>query len=616
MLDDRNSPVSTTSSNATPAKIQQLPCEILDIIIELTAEHARHRADTQFLGWEYPVYEHSDLKSMALTCRRLYHQCVPYLWQDKELILPREDDEKSDSAGVQLATDILSRKAPFHGARQFGSFVRSLCRDLTNGPHYDLRNSRLLAQLVPNLRALRIDFHPKARSEHYGLRFFFANCPLLTTLYLENCRDTFDDFATLIEYHPPLSSLTLLCCTVKHHTFKRLIEIYQGKLRTLLLQRVLIEPSTDDAAHNILNLTAAAIAVNHVTPIPSSTYTSIFHSQSFHRIALSDAVSYSMLKTLIEHSPNLEKLAVVLNESDPDLTTRCILLLTRLQRLRILSLAFRRVHPLSRAYERLPCRAPSFAWLYFAQHLPHLRVIHISTTRMLLTRDFWMQLFGCHEQLQQVMLHHVSWVPPNYPLNNQDDAASSSNNSVVDHYLADLSMAKDSVQPWMQETGVWEKFGHHFLTIDDALTRGLDELVESDPICFCLGFEKVLEEIWFINITSCATIDLDHTTAQWCAAADRGIWDCTVLSRSKNSGIFSSLVSIGAVVIGHITAVETPNLPKGYKSGPSLPGGESLSFSPEHGAESPVGVEQAKLALQGCCQGAGGCLRPRCTGEL
>ncbi|CAO3592216.1 unnamed protein product [Absidia cylindrospora] len=154
----------------------QLPSEILEHIIYVASKIARND-QYQFSSWQYPEHSYTHLKYIALTCRRLYILCTPYLWRDKEFILPAENDKPNNSSNVHMATDILSEQAAlFHHLCHLGCYVRSLCRDLTNSPHYDLSNSCLMARLVCNLRALRIDFHPSPRTEHYGLRYFAQHC--------------------------------------------------------------------------------------------------------------------------------------------------------------------------------------------------------------------------------------------------------------------------------------------------------------------------------------------------------------------------------------------------------------------------------------------------------
>ncbi|KAI9257272.1 hypothetical protein BDA99DRAFT_515974 [Phascolomyces articulosus] len=509
--------------------IFRLPNEILEEIIQTTARVERDD-DRQFLGWQFPEHQHTQLKQVALCCRRFYALCVPYLWRDKEFILPREDDEtKIDSRTVQLATDILSRETHLvqqqqhlhheeeqetkqqrrKRKRHFGAYVRSLCRDLTNGPHYDMNNSRLMAELVCNLRALRIDFHPKARAEHYGLTFFVQSCPLLEELYLENCRDTYDDFASLLHFKRRLTSLTLLCCTIKEQTWHHLIELNKKSLKKLLLQRVLIEKdpnmNNDNSSHThypitvIKNITTASIVP--LIPIPHTAYDHLFSNQQLTHLALSDAICYPMLNRIVNGSPHLIKLAIIVKESEPILSTRCILLLAQLHQLRILSLAFRSVHPLSTDYERLPCRAPSQTWTYFAQHMSQLRLIHVSASQLLLTHDFFSTLFGpsTPSALSQVMLHHVSHVVTPIHFDEWTDQ------QVVDAYHKEILTAQDTMDAWSSSSslsasnassscmneGWWQGY---FLTFDQAQEKGFRCFEQEDQVCFVKGFEDWCEK--------------------------------------------------------------------------------------------------------------------------
>ncbi|KAI8147516.1 hypothetical protein BJV82DRAFT_595806 [Fennellomyces sp. T-0311] len=456
--------------------ILRVPNEIIEVILQAASRVERDN-DRQFLGWQYPEHQHTQLKSIALTCRRFYALCMPYLWRDKEFILPREDDHTKNDSSVQLATDILSRQTLYLGQRRhFGSFVRSLCRDLTNGPHYDMNNSRLMAQLVCNLRCLRIDFHPKARADHYGLDFFAQSCPLLTEIYLENCRDTYDDFASLRKCR--LTSLTLLCCTIKEQTLLDLISLNKQTLRKVLLQRVLIEKEEHTQRKN---MTTASIVP--LIPIPHTAYDHLFHAQNLTHLALSDAICYPMLTNIVAGSPRLIKLAIIVKESDPVLSTRCILLIAQLRRLRILSLAFRSVHPLSTDYERLVCGAPSYAWSYFAQHMNQLRLLHVSASQLLLSPDFLTTLFRKSPKLSQVMLHHVTYVT-SVALDEWTDQ------QVLNAYRKELTTTKDTMDAWKQSHEEWQGY---FLTHQQAQAKGFRCFEEGDHVCFVKGFEDWCE---------------------------------------------------------------------------------------------------------------------------
>ncbi len=233
-----------------------LPSEIIEHIIHLSSIKPYDEAD--FLGWCYPEHNYVHLKYIALSCQRLYKLCAPFLWKHKEFILPREYDVKKGEA-IQMATDLLSTPTALSSNFVLGDHICSLYRNLTTGPHFDLVNSSLMAQLVPNLRALRIDFHPSPRTEHYGLRYFFKYCPHLKELFISHCQDTFDDFAAIYQYKPKLISLALVDCTIKEDTLKVIIELLHPNLRRFLFRQVLIEPKAR-VKTNITHL----LAVSHL----------------------------------------------------------------------------------------------------------------------------------------------------------------------------------------------------------------------------------------------------------------------------------------------------------------------------------------------------------------
>ncbi|KAI9023686.1 hypothetical protein CLU79DRAFT_747749 [Phycomyces nitens] len=469
----------STNDIKQESALLQLPNEILEVILHKTTKIERDDG-CQFLGWQYPEYRYSDLRSVALSCRKLFIMCAPFLWRDKEFILPREDDEKSDSVPVQIATDILSQPALFL-PRQLGSYVRSLSRDLTNAANYDLANSSLMARLVCNLQALRIDFHSKFRLEHYGLRFFAQHCPHLSELYLEHCRDTYDDFNSFLQYSRPLRSLTLLSCTIKKSTLQNIVELSQHSLRSLLLQRVRLEPElTKYRSHS----------PPAVTEITTSVYLHLFSFLHLTRLALSDSLSHPVLEEIVKGSPRLEKLAIIIHETSPILAARCIILLVQLDRLVILSLAFRRIHPLSREYERIPCFAPASAWTYFASNLPNLHLIHISASKLLLHADFFARLLdGGKCRIPHVMLHHISWVKgSSHQLSFLPD-----DEELLNEYRQNIASAQDSIEVWQQEP-IWEDTSGSFLTLEQANTKGFRCFNESDRVCFVQGFEKWIRD--------------------------------------------------------------------------------------------------------------------------
>ncbi|KAL9554009.1 hypothetical protein MBANPS3_003021 [Mucor bainieri] len=334
----------------------KLPSEVLEKIIDLSSMiEARKDEGHQFLGWSYPEHSYVHLKSIALCCRRLYILCAPFLWKDKEFILPRADDEKSANAAVQMATDILSKKALFQQDYYLGDYVRSLSRDLTSGPHFDLLNSKLMAQLVCNLRALRIDFHPLARSDHYGLRYFAEYCPQLNELYLNQCRDTFNDFLSLVQYQPPLISLTLTNCTIKETTLEKLATTLKPTF--ILLQQVLIEPHTKPKTNTHLIDT-----MNQANLHP-------FHYQD----------------------------------------TQALASVSRLSHLSTLSLGFKKFYPVTKECDTLPCHAPSAAWTALAKQLPSLQLLYISASRLVVSSDFIPTLIHtCGTSLKNVVIHNLA----------------------------------------------------------------------------------------------------------------------------------------------------------------------------------------------------------------
>ncbi|KAI7888216.1 uncharacterized protein EV154DRAFT_545019 [Mucor mucedo] len=456
----------------------KLPSEILEDIIHLSS--AVEKKDThQFHGWRYPEYTHVDLKNIALCCRYLYILVAPFLWRYKEFILPREDDEKHQRhIKVQMATDLLSKRALFQKNYALGDYVRSLSRDLTNGPHYDLSNSQLMAQLVVNLRALRIDFHPKERSELYGLRYFFEYCPHLSELYLTHCRDTFDDFLALIEFQPPLISLTLTDCTIKESTFAQFPNSL-NRLQHLLLQQVLIEPSIPTKSNTHLIDPNQFIHPFHYlnsksTPIPSSLYQSFFTQQSLTHLALNDSVSHSLVSDIVHHSPLLEKLAIVLHDLDPLHVSQCIHHISQLSRLSILSLAFRKYYPLSKECEKLPCHVPSATWLHFASHFPHLTLLYISATRLLVDANFIPTLLHTSPHLSNIIIHNMALVVS--PIDRSEEEE-----NVRDMYLRECESLLFDVEDWTDHR-------NDLYTYEEAKERGYRCFDETDRVCFIKGF--------------------------------------------------------------------------------------------------------------------------------
>ncbi|CAO3690842.1 unnamed protein product [Umbelopsis ramanniana] len=434
-----------------------LPDELLEFIVQY-ATNVTDDDRCQFLGWQYPKHNYNDLKNVAQTCRRFYVITAPSLWRDKDFILPREDDTNNADSAIGTATDLLSRRTILHYPRFVGYYVRSLSRNLASGCHYDLSNSALMSQLVPNLRSLRMDFSTLERTEKYGLDLFAKNCSNLDEIYLENCRDKFDDFKSLLTFQRPMRRLTLLSCTIKEETLLELMKMSRNNLQDLLFQRVLLEPpspSEDRDRH-----------FGHSRPlaISQSIYTHILSYHNLTQLALSDSISYSTLHTIATGSTNLEKLSIILDETDPILTNHCITLLASLYKLTILSLAFRNVDPYSGTYERLPCTASPSVWSYFAARLPRIAHLHISAIEIRLTADFFVRLFTYHDQLPNVMLHHIRWT---------DDDTSD-----------------ELVKDWLG----WKDIQDCFMSYEQAQKRGLTCFDLNDRVCFVKGFEEWTRE--------------------------------------------------------------------------------------------------------------------------
>lgn len=460
-----------------------LPSEIIEDIIHLSSIIVLDKKDKhQFHSWRYPEYTHVHLKSIALCCRQLYILVAPFLWRYKEFILPRKDDEKHQNIKVQMATDILSKRALFQKDYALGDYVRCLSRDLTNGPHYDLPNSKLMAQLVVNLRALRIDFHPKGRNELYGLGYFFQYCPQLNEVYLTHCRDTFDDFLTLVEFKPPLVSLTLTECTIKESTFAQLPKSL-NRLEHLLLQQVLIEPSIATKSNTHLIDPNQLMHPFHYlnsksTPIPSSLYHAFFTQQSLTHLALNDSVSHTLVLDIVGHSPLLEKLAIVLHDSDPLHLSQSIHGISQLTRLSILSLAFRKYYPLTKECEKLPCHVPSATWLYFASHLPHLTLLYISATRLVVSSEFIPTLLESSPQLTNIIIHNMALVVPTTTTMRREEEEEE---NVREMYIREC----ESLSFKMED---WTAYRDDLYTYEEANERGYECFDETDQVCFIKGF--------------------------------------------------------------------------------------------------------------------------------
>lgn len=471
------------------ALILKLPSEILEHIIDLSSlitDRKEEQDEYEFYGWPYPEHNYINLKSIALCCRHLYTLCAPFLWRDKEFILPREDDTKSSSVAVQMATDILQKRALFQYDHYLGDYVRSLSRDLTNGPHYDLRNSKLMAQLVENLNALRIDFHPKARTEHYGVKYFVEYCPHLSELYLSNCKDTFDDFEALVVFDPPLISLTLTDCTIKQATLEKIaVKLKSTLLKTLLLQHVLIEPPTATKYTNtqLIDTTQFILHPFHyqnyqATAIPQHLFSSLlFKKHHLTHLALSsDSVDYTLVQEIVTWSPHLEKLATVIHDLNPFDVYRSIKAISQLSRLGVLSLAFSRFYPATKECEKLPCHAPAFAWSHFATSLPLLKLLYISTTRLLVYQDFIPSLLKTSPLLGNIMVHNVGLVTME-----QQIVGKENEDRVRELYTRD-------VQHMTFDTEKWHTGKEWLYTYEQAKEKGFHCFDREDQVCFIKRF--------------------------------------------------------------------------------------------------------------------------------
>jgi hypothetical protein len=466
----------------------KLPSEVIQTIIDLASivTEREDDQDCQFLGWSYPEHSYVHLTSIALCCRRLYILCAPFLWKDKEFILPREDDEKSDNASVQMATDILSKKALFQHDYYLGDYVRSLSRDLTSGPHFDLINSKLMAQLVGNLRALRIDFHPLSRTKHYGLCYFSQYCPQLIEVYLNNCHDTFDDFLSLVEFHPPLISLTLTNCTIKESTFEKLSSLLKPTLKHLLLQQVLTEPTLFKKTNSHLMNTQSFIHPFHyhdtqVTAIPHRIYHQFALHSNLTQFALAtDSISSSLLRKLVQHAPKLEKLAILLHDLIPYQVQQSLLAISSLDRLTTLSIGFRKYYPVTKECAKLPCHTPAVIWSVFAKGLTQLRLLRISATRITVTSDFIPTLLNSNPYLKNAIIHSLALVT--IPNNNIELIETDNEDMVRDAYIRDCKYLTMDIQDWNDE---------YLYTFEQAKERVCDEYFdETDHVCFIKGFSS------------------------------------------------------------------------------------------------------------------------------
>ncbi|CAO3623136.1 unnamed protein product [Cunninghamella blakesleeana] len=499
----------------------QLPSEILELIIHKASSIPRNNHN-QIVSWQYPEHSCTRLQNMALTCRKLYILCAPYLWRDKEFILPAEDHEPTKNSNITMATDILSEKTivlkqqmQYH----LGGYVRSLYRDLTNNPNYDLTNSSLMAHLVHNLKALRIDFHSKPRMEQYGLCYFAEHCISLTEIYLENCRDTFDDFYSLIKYNCQLESITLVSCTIKADTLVQLSNQCKNSIKSLILQQVWIEPSIelDTSSNNNLsytptminNLTTSYLHSKKITFVPSQLYTQVLTSNYYLTLlVLSDSIDLETLNSVVNGSPYLERMTISLHERYPPRVANCLLLISNLKHLTLLSLAFRYIN--NTGIERLPCCVPSFYWTFLIDQLNNLQFIHVSTTQLLLNDDFMNRITTSPTsfRIKNVMLHHLAMVPMTTTIiptqatlnilkhwKKQPFILTDHHHYMMDivkEYEKDHLTAQNNVHSW-HSSFFWNNIKHYILSLEEAEKKGYGCFDHLDKVCFIKGFDDWVE---------------------------------------------------------------------------------------------------------------------------
>ncbi|KAI8067559.1 hypothetical protein BC940DRAFT_301035 [Gongronella butleri] len=488
-------------------RLLDLPDEILDHVVNVGSCIVKHPKNT-LLSWPYPEHSSTHLQALALTCRKLYVLCLPYLWRDKEFILPEASTQPSTTQSL-IATDILREPSALkqHDDQPLGWYVRSLSRDLSTSPHYNLANSALMACLVANLRALRMDFHPKPRCEHYGLAYFAQHCAMLTELYLDNCRDTFDDFGSLVIHDRALESLTLVSCSIKPGTLLAILHKSRSKLQSLHLQSVWLEPvnAMDDTNTPRRNsLTSAYLASRAVTMIPAFLYTSLLANlPALTRIALSDSLSLDLVQCLVNGSPHLERVTLSLHEQQPTRIITALNALASLSRLAFMSLAFR--YQTNDAQQRLPCALPAAQVHQWLAKLPaSLAFLHLSAQQLLLHPDTVAAIVQA-PRLAHVLLHHVALPPP--PLTNSlssSSIASSSSisspwqpNAVQTEVPNDLARAYDhesinaqsSLAAW-QFLPSWPQLQPFVVPCAQVQQRGISAFDPINQICVVKGFDN------------------------------------------------------------------------------------------------------------------------------
>ncbi|KAI7907654.1 uncharacterized protein BX663DRAFT_491580 [Cokeromyces recurvatus] len=501
------------------AVILKLPNELLQYIFHLSSIRIK-REEHQFLGWNYPEHSYEELTSIASCCRHFYLLCAPFLWKDKEFILPYESDEKSKSTKIQMATDILAHKALFQDDYQLGDYVRSLSRDLTRGVQFDLVNTQLMAQLLKNLHALRIEFHPLQRTEHYGLCYFLQYCPHLKELYLNHCHDTFDDFYSLVEYKPTLEAITLSNCTIKEATLSKLVHLFKPSLQRILLEYVLIEPSVMSSRRQ--HEQGIQLEIEHISyyyphhffssnvkEIPTALLESLLVNHPYlTQFALTtDSISFQFLELMVQHAPLLEKLSIALHEVSPYYVERALRAIGQLNRLTTLSIVFKQCGSLSKDCIQLACHAPASAWTFFAKQLPKLRLFHISARRLIVTRYFLPTLFTTCTLLKYVMIHNLALSTDDAKEEeeeeekkkneNENENGNRSSNKMIIENEGDEIAKTAAVRRYMKycksityQLNAWDKeYQEDLYTFERALRRGFDYFDDGvDHLCFIRGF--------------------------------------------------------------------------------------------------------------------------------
>ncbi|OBZ82332.1 hypothetical protein A0J61_09618 [Choanephora cucurbitarum] len=445
-------------------KLLDLPNEVIVTIIQQAANLSAE-IKSALSPWPYPEYNYASLQPIALCCRQLYTLSLPLLWKDKVFILPGPDDLQRTTDASVTATDILATPARFHHVH-LGEYVRSLHRQLSNSPVFDLHNSMSIAQQVTHLRALRIDFHPQTRMAHYGLCYFAQHCPHLNELYLSHCRDTFDDFRSLIDFRPPLSSLVLESCTLKQNTYIALFELYSTSLSRIKFDQVEME---EESRH---------LLWQRVTPFPSFRFSAepmIRCSSLLTEFALTDlSLTTTQLQTLVLHAPFLQALSVMLHETAPSQACQALQAICSLTQIETLSIAFCESDTNGR---RLPCPVPSMIWTFFATQFPQLHVLHIVSQHILVSTDFLPLLIQSSPFLSDVLIHHVGLV--------LDPCTS---NSIEDNYFTECNQMISDLTSWPASQN---EYVH---TINELKVSGAAYFDhEMDQICLVKNFAFLLE---------------------------------------------------------------------------------------------------------------------------